>query len=68
MSLCCDWKKKACFLQGDPGEKGSKGEIGLTGPKGLAGPKVSLFFHGNPSLCILLKNLWSLCNVKISHA
>lgn len=50
-------KKKNYFLQGDPGEKGSKGMIGLTGPKGQAGAKVSLFFHGNPSLCILLKNL-----------
>lgn len=50
-------KKKVCFLQGDRGEKGSKGEIGLPGPTGPAGSKVSLFFYGNPFLCVLFKIL-----------
>ncbi|NWH33259.1 COSA1 protein, partial [Chloropsis hardwickii] len=30
---------KLCFLQGDPGEKGSEGKIGPTGLRGQAGPK-----------------------------
>ncbi|NXH85857.1 COSA1 protein, partial [Edolisoma coerulescens] len=39
-----------CFLQGDPGEKGSEGGIGLPGPKGLAGPKGDPGERGPPGV------------------